>query len=87
MRLLNMECEYRNFYLIHPWHPKCKSKELLDFSLPQNETCLSPPLVINEMRQPPLWVLRQCQEELVEAEVQLVEGSIELAAELGEDPS
>ena len=79
--------EYRNFCLIHPRRPKCKSEELLDFSLPKNETCLSPPLVINEMRQPPLRVLLQRQKELVEVEVQLVEGSVVLAAELGEDPS
>ena len=81
-----MDCEYRNFCLIHPWRLKCKSEELLDFSLPQNETCLSSPLVINEMRQPPLQVLLQRQEQLVEVEVQLVEGSVVLAAELGEDP-
>ena len=39
------------------------------------------------MRQPPLRVLLQRQEELVKVEVQLVEGSVVLAAELGEDPS
>ena len=87
MQVSNMGYEYRNFCLIHPRCPRYKLEELSDFSLPQNETCLSPPLVINEMRQPPLQVLLQRQEELVEVEVQLVEGSVVLAAELGEDPS
>ena len=86
MRLLNMDCEYRNFYLIHPWRPKCKLEELSNFSLPQNETCLSPPLVIDEMRQLLLQVLLQRQEELIEVEVQLVEDFVELATKLGENP-
>ena len=59
----------------------------MDFSLPQNETCLSLPLVIDKMRQPPLQVLLQLQFELIEVKLQLVEGSVALAVELGEDPS
>ena len=82
-----MGYEHQNFCLIHPWQPKCRSEELLDFTLPQNETCLSFPLVIDEMRPPPLQVLLQRQEELVEVGVQLEEDSVELAAELEEDPS
>ena len=82
-----MGYEYRNFCLIHPRCSKYKSEELSDFSLPQNETCLSLPLVIDEMRQPPLQVLLQRREQLMEVEVQLVEGFVELAVELGEDPS
>ena len=39
------------------------------------------------MRQPPLQVLLQRREQLMEVEVQLVEGFVELAVELGEDPS
>ena len=82
-----MGYEYWNFYLIHPWRPKYKSEEFSNFSLPQSETCLSLPLVIDEMRQPPLQVLLQRQEQLVEVEMQLVEGFEKLAAKLGEDPS
>ena len=87
MQVSNMGYEYRNFCLIHSQHLKCKSKELSDFSLPQNETCLSLPLVIDEMRQPPLQVLLQLQFKLIEVKLQLVEGFVALVVELGEDPS
>ena len=87
MRVSNMGYEYWNFYLIHPWRPKYKSEEFSNFSLPQSETCLSLPLVIDEMRQPPLQVLLQLQFKLIEVKLQLVEGFVALVVELGEDPS
>ena len=43
--------------------------------------------MINEMRRSPLQVLLLLQEEFVEAEVQLVEGFMELAVQPGESPS
>ena len=61
--------EHQSFCLIHPRRPKCRSEELSDFALPQSETCLSPPLVINEMRPPPPQVLLQRPEELGEVGV------------------
>ena len=59
----------------------------MNFALLRNETCLSPPLAIDEMRPPPLQVLLQRSEELMEVGVQLEGDSVELAAELEEDPS
>ena len=47
----------------------------MDFALPQSETCLSAPLVIDEMRPPPPQVLLQRLEELVEVGVQLEKDS------------
>ena len=82
-----MGYEHWSFYLIHPRRPKCRSEELSDFTLPQNETCLSLPLVIDEMRPPPPQVLLQRQEELVEMGVQLEKDFVELAMELEEDPA
>ena len=73
--------------MIHPQHPKCRSEELSDFALPQSQTCLFPPLAIDEMRPPPPQVLLQRQEELVEMGVQLEKDFVELAMELEEDPA
>ena len=87
MQVSRMGYEHRSFCLIYPRRPKCRLEELLDLALPQSETCLSPPLTIDEMRPPPLQVLLQRPEELVEVGVQLEEDSVELAAELEEDPS
>ena len=81
-----MGYEHQSFFFIHLWCSKCRSEELSDFALPQSETCLSLPLVIDEIRPPPLQVLLQCPEELVEVGVQLEEDFVELAVELEEDP-
>ena len=82
-----MGYEHLNFCLIHPRRSKCRTKELSNFALPKNETCLSLPLVIDEIRPLPLQVLLQRQKELVEVGVQLEEDSVELVTELEEDPS
>ena len=75
-----------SFCLIHLRCPKCRLEVLSDFTVPRSETCLSPPLAIDEMRPPLLQVLLQQPEELVEVGVQLGGDSVELAAELEEDP-
>ena len=82
-----MGYEHRSFYLIHPRRPKSRSEVLSDFSLPRSETCLSPPLAIDKICPPPLQVLLQQPKELAEVGVQLGGDSVELAAELEEDPS
>ena len=79
--------EHWSFCLIHPQRSKCRLEVLSDFAFPRSETCLSPPLTIDEMRPPPLQVLLQQPEELTEVKVQLGGDSVELAAELEEDPS
>ena len=54
-----------SFCLIHLRCPKCRLEVLSDFTVPRSETCLSPPLAIDEMRPPPPQVLLQHPEELV----------------------
>ena len=86
-RLLELECEHQNSYLIHPRHLRCWLEELSDYFIPQNGIYLSLPLMINEMRWSHFQVLLLLQEEFMEVEVQLVEGSVELAIQSGEGPS
>ena len=57
----------------------------MDSLLPQNGIYLSPPLVIDVMRQSPPQVLPLLQEESVEVVVQLVKESMELVVQLVED--